>query len=183
MDIGTTELHNASVNRAPAAYLMNPKEERDKYASDVDTTMTVMRFQRASDDKNVGVLTWFPVHGTSIYNNNTHVAGDNKGVAAWMFEKAMQGDDSAAEGFVAGFSQTNEGDVSPNVLGAWCEDGSDVQCDFEKSTCGNGRAEKCKGRGPEFRANDLGVKSCHEIGRRQYAAARDTYVSQAVDAC
>ena len=81
--------------------------------------MTVLRFQRESDRKNVGILTWFPVHGTSIYQNSTHVAGDNKGVAALMFEKAMEGEDSAADGFVAGFSQANVGDTTPNVLGAW----------------------------------------------------------------
>ena len=81
--------------------------------------MTVLRFQRESDGKNVGIVTWFPVHGTSIYQNSTHVAGDNKGVAALMFEKAMEGEDSAADEFVAGFSQANVGDTTPNVLGAW----------------------------------------------------------------
>lgn len=139
--------------------------------------MTVLRFQRARDDKSVGILSWFPVHGTSIYNNNTHVAGDNKGVAAWLFEKAMQGDDAAAEGFVAGFSQTNEGDASPNVLGAWCDDGSGAKCDFETSTCSDGTGGKCRGRGPEFHVDDMGVKSCYEIGRRQYVAAKSAYVS------
>jgi neutral ceramidase len=98
----------------------NPAAERAKYGDNsVDKEMTVLKFQRASDSKNIGILTWFPVHGTSVYQNNTHVTGDNKGVAEHMFEKAMESEPSAAEGFVAGFSQANVGDTTPNVLGAW----------------------------------------------------------------
>ena len=81
--------------------------------------MTLLRFQRASDSKNIGVLTWYPVHGTSVLQNSTHVNGDNKGVAAYLFEKSMAADSSAAPDFVAGFSQANVGDTTPNVLGAW----------------------------------------------------------------
>lgn len=97
----------------------NPEEERAQYSDSVETEMTVLKFQRASDSKNIGILTWFPVHGTSVYQNNTHVTGDNKGVAELMFEKAMESEDSAADGFVAGFSQANVGDTTPNTLGAW----------------------------------------------------------------
>lgn len=117
--IGTVNITDANLSRSLYAYLANPESERAQYADDVDKEMTVLKFQRASDSKNVGILTWFPVHGTSIYQNSTHVAGDNKGVAALMFEKDIQGDDSAADGFVAGFSQANVGDTTPNVLGAW----------------------------------------------------------------
>lgn len=177
LDLATVEVPDAAINRSPSAYLMNPKDEREKYETSVDTTMTVLRFQRARDSKSIGLLNWFPVHGTSIYNNNTHVAGDNKGVAAWLVEQAMKADDSAAEGFVAGFSQGNEGDASPNTEGAWCEDGSNARCDMGTSACADGYSEKCKARGPEFRTNDAGVKSCYEIGRRQYAGAKKAYVS------
>ncbi|KAL3963512.1 hypothetical protein ACCO45_000516 [Purpureocillium lilacinum] len=175
LDVGTTEIRNASINRSLHAYLHNPEDERARYPSSVDTTMTVLRLQRSSDDRAIGIFTWFAVHGTSLYNNNTHVAGDNKGVAAWMFEKAMEADDSAADDFVAGFSQANAGDVSPNTLGAWCEDGSGVMCSFDMSSCPSGRTDACKGRGPEFRALDNGVKSCYEIGRRQFDGAREVY--------
>lgn len=159
------------------AYLRNPEEERARYADSVDTTMTALRFRRASDGRAVGVLTWFAVHGTSLHNNNTHVAGDNKGVAAWLLERSMDMDDSAAEGFVAGFSQGSEGDVSPNILGAWCDDGSGVACSGDASTCADGRPAACQSRGPEFRARDRGVSSCFEIGRRQAEGAREIYVS------
>lgn len=118
-NIGSINVTDANLSRSLYAYLANPESERAQYADDVDKEMTVLRFQRASDEKNIGILTWFPVHGTSVYQNSTHVTGDNKGVAALMFEKAMEGDDSAADGFVAGFSQANVGDTTPNVLGAW----------------------------------------------------------------
>lgn len=125
----------------------------------------------------MGVLTWFPVHGTSLLGNHTHAAADNKGVAAWMLEEAMQGDSSATHDFVAGFSQANVGDTTPNVLGAYCDDGSGQQCSLEKSTCADGKSQSCHGRGPGFRELDRGVKSCFEIGRRQFVGAKKIHVS------
>jgi neutral ceramidase len=147
-----------------------------KYEDDVDKTLTLLRFQRASDGKNIGVLTWFPVHPTSLLGNNTHVAGDNKGVAAYLFEQSVKDNDQAADGFVAGFSQANVGDTSPNVLGAYCDDGSGQMCDFMTSTCADGKSQACHGRGPEFRKLDLGVSSCFVIGERQFSGAKNLYV-------
>ncbi|KAF4505563.1 hypothetical protein G6O67_007497 [Ophiocordyceps sinensis] len=177
LDVGTTEILDAAINRSLYAYLHNPEEERQKYQSETDTTMTLLRFRRASDLKNIGLLTWFPVHGTSLYNNNTHVAGDNKGLASWMTEQAMKNDDSAADGFIAGFSQANLGDASPNTEGAWCEDGSGQRCSFETASCPNGKVTGCHGRGPMFREKDQGVSSCHEIARRQATAATELLAS------
>ncbi|KAH7319805.1 ceramidase family protein [Stachybotrys elegans] len=177
LDVSSAEVVDGAINRSLWSYMQNPGAERNRYGSATDTTLTLLRFQRASDNKNMGVLTWFPVHPTSLLGNNTHIAGDNKGVAAWMLEEALKGDDSAADGFVAGFSQANHADTSPNVLGAWCEDGSGQMCSFENSTCADGRSQSCHGRGPEFRSLDLGVKSCYEMGRRQYNAAREAYDS------
>lgn len=51
-------------------------------------------------------------------------------------------------GFVSAFCQTNCGDVSPNVLGAFCLD-TGLPCDFNHSTCG-GKNEMCYGRGPGY---------------------------------
>ncbi|KAI0477832.1 neutral/alkaline non-lysosomal ceramidase [Xylariaceae sp. FL0804] len=175
LDYGSVNITDANLSRSLYAYMANPEEERAQYSDSVDKEMTVLKFQRASDSKNLGVLTWFPVHGTSAYENNTHVTGDNKGVAALMFEKAMEDDDSAAEGFVAGFSQANVGDTTPNVLGAWCDDGSGEMCSYENSTCSNGKSEDCHGRGPLFYELDLGISSCYEIGKRQYDGARSAY--------
>ncbi|KAK3945973.1 neutral ceramidase [Diplogelasinospora grovesii] len=184
LSIGTTKVLGANINRSLFAYLANPAEERARYnvsAEDdgsVEKDMTLLKFQRASDGKNIGILTWFPTHGTSMLGNNTLIAGDNKGVAAYLFEKSVKGVDNAAEGFVAGFSQANVGDTSPNVLGAWCEDGSGEMCSFENSTCSDGKSQQCHARGPYFRAKDNGASSCFEIGRRQFEPARALYDSQ-----
>ncbi|KAK8116016.1 Neutral ceramidase 2 [Apiospora sp. TS-2023a] len=179
LDIGTVDIDDGNLSRSLYAYLANPESERSKYTNDVDKEMTVLKFKRASDSKNIGVLTWYAVHGTSMLENNTHVSGDNKGVAATMFEKAMKDDASAAPGFVAGFSQANVGDTTPNVLGAYCDDGSGAMCSLENSTCADGKSQSCHGRGPEFQNVDLGVTSCYEIGRRQYAGAKSAYDSLA----
>ncbi|KAI9739847.1 MAG: hypothetical protein M1818_004903 [Claussenomyces sp. TS43310] len=176
LSYGTTNITDANLSRSLYAYLANPAAERAQYSTDVDTDLTMLRFQRASDSKNIGVLTWFPVHGTSMLENNTHVTGDNKGVASYLFERAMLDDADAADGFVAGFSQANVGDTTPNVLGAWCDDGSGEMCTLENSTCA-GISETCHGRGPLFQKLDLGVSSCYEIGRRQYAGAKALYDS------
>jgi neutral ceramidase len=169
---------DGAINRSLWAYLANPESERAQYGNaQTEQTLTLLRFQRASDGKNMGVLTWYPTHGTSLLQNNTHVAGDNKGVAAYLLEKAMESDSSAAPGFVAGFSQASVGDTTPNVLGAWCDDGSGQMCSLENSTCADGKSQSCHGRGPEFQKLDLGVSSCYEIGRRQFAGAKSVYVS------
>ncbi|CAK7198099.1 hypothetical protein SEUCBS139899_000757 [Sporothrix eucalyptigena] len=175
LDIGTTNITDGNLSRSLYAYMANPAAERAEYGTSTDTIMTLVRLQRASDLKNIGVLSWYPVHGTSMLENNTHVTGDNKGVAAYLFEKDMASDPNAAEGFVAGFSQANVGDTTPNVLGAWCDDGSGQMCSYENSTCADGKSESCHGRGPEFFKLDLGVSSCYEMGRRQYAGALDIY--------
>jgi neutral ceramidase len=181
LTVGKTKVFGANINRSLYAYLANPASERANYnesAEDdgsVEKDMTLLRFQRASDGKNTGVLTWFPVHGTSMLGNNTLISGDNKGVAASLFEKSFSGKDNAVEDFVAGFSQANVGDTSPNVLGAWCEDGSGKECSFENSTCSDGKSQYCHARGPFFRVKDNGASSCYEVGRRQYEPARNLY--------
>lgn len=177
LDTGSTRIKDGAINRSLYAYLANPESERRQYEDETDTTMTMLRFRRATDNKDVGVLTWFAVHGTSMLANNTHVSGDNKGVAAWLFEEAMRDNPNAAEGFVAGFSQASVGDTTPNVLGAYCDDGSGQQCSLVNSTCADGKSQSCHGRGPEFRALDLGVKSCYEMGRRQFVGAQNIHVS------
>lgn len=173
LSFGTTKVTGGSINRSLYAYLANPAAERAKYASgsddgSVERDLTLLKFENTAG-KALGVLTWFPVHGTSMLGNNTLVTGDNKGVASYLFEQSMGG------GFVAGFSQANVGDTTPNVLGAWCEDGSNQQCSFEKSVCADGKSQSCHGRGPFFQVKDNGASSCFEIGKRQSAAALGLY--------
>lgn len=178
LTLAETQILDANTNRSPYAYLANPEKERERYEYDVDKTMTMIKFQRAADGQDIGVLTWYPVHGTSMLGNNTLISGDNKGVAAILFEKDIRSTGEGSGDFVAGFSQANVGDTSPNVLGAYCEDGSGDKCNFEDSTCG-GRTQLCHGRGPMFKKKDQGASSCYEIGRRQYAGAKGLYRSMA----
>ena len=195
LTFGSTDLLDANINRSPYAYLANPESERQQYEHDVDKTLTMLKFQKA-DGEHIGALTWFPVHGTSMLENNTLASGDNKGAAAVLFEQNIRDQFNdfmlrtqldktkrsakVSPDFVAGFSQSNVGDTTPNVLGAFCEAGRNGasddfedgdQCNFQDSTCG-GKAQPCHGRGPEFREDDRGASSCFEIGRRQFVAAK-----------
>ncbi|OQE09299.1 hypothetical protein PENFLA_c113G09390 [Penicillium flavigenum] len=174
LSFGSIDLEDTNINRSPFSYEHNPEEERARYSANVEKSLSLIRFDRESDNKTAAILTWFPVHGTSMYNNNTLVSGDNKGVAAYLFERSVDGDPRFTDDAVIGFSQANVGDTSPNILGAWCEDGSGDMCRYEDSTCG-GKNEDCHGRGPFFREKDNGAKSCFEIGRRQYSAAKKLY--------
>ncbi|EEP77130.1 conserved hypothetical protein [Uncinocarpus reesii 1704] len=167
------EIDNANINRSPFSYLANPAAERARYDGDTEKKFSLLRFDRLEDEKTIGVLTFYSVHGTSLYRNNTLVAGDNKGVASYLFERSARKNERFAKDFVAGFSQSSVGDVSPNIEGAFCED-TGLPCRFNDSTC-NGKAELCHGRGPFFREKDEGTKSCFEIGRRQYSEAIRLY--------
>lgn len=53
-----TNITDANINRSLFAYLANPAAERAQYETTVDTTLTMLRFQRASDGLNTGVLAW-----------------------------------------------------------------------------------------------------------------------------
>ncbi|KAF5985790.1 alkaline ceramidase [Fusarium coicis] len=174
LSVGKIRIEDVNINRSLYAYQANPKSERDKYQDEVDKELTMLKFTRNSDNKVTGVLTWFSVHGTSLYMNNTLVAGDNKGVSAYLLEQAVRGTNGATDDFVAGFSQAAVADTTPNVEGAWCEDGSGQQCDFKDATCG-GKIETCHGRGPFWGLNDGGTKSCWEIGRRVFKQADKLY--------
>lgn len=182
LEFGSIEILDANINRSPYAYLANPASEREKYEHDVDKQLTMLKFRRDEDGKNLGVLTWFPVHGTSMLGNNTLITGDNKGVAAYLFEQYAKDQDDTADDFVAGFSQANVGDTSPNVLGAYCESGDDAgeQCDFKTSLCA-GKTGPCHGRGPHWGRDDAGTASAWEIGRRQFDGARSLYESMGSD--
>ncbi|KAJ6865186.1 hypothetical protein NC651_035681 [Populus alba x Populus x berolinensis] len=72
--------------------------------------------------------------------------------------------------FVSAFCQTNCGDVSPNVLGAFCID-TGLPCDFNHSTC-NGKNEQCYGRGPGYPDE---FESTRIIGERQFKKAVELF--------
>ncbi|KAF9047592.1 ceramidase [Panaeolus papilionaceus] len=172
LSVGNTTVLGANINRSPTAYLANPAEERARYEYDQDKDMTVLRF----DDNNGrprGLLSFFAVHGTSLYNNNTLVSTDNKGMAAYLYEASVEPNSMPGNtSFIAGFTQSNVGDTSPNTLGAFCESpGKEYDgqlCDPDHSTCG-GTVQECHGRGPGFRISDF--ESNRIIGETQFRGA------------
>ncbi|OSX61428.1 hypothetical protein POSPLADRAFT_1066191 [Postia placenta MAD-698-R-SB12] len=173
LTLGNTTVLGVNINRSPSAYMANPPEERAKYEYDVDKDMTLLRFDDA-DGNARGFLSFFPVHGTSLYQNNTLVSGDNKGMAAYLYESMVEPSSMpGSAAFVAGFTQSNVGDTSPNVLGPVCEspgkpwDGE--PCEYEHSTCGNA-TQDCRGRGPGFRMSDF--ESNRIIAQRQVDGAK-----------
>ncbi|KJA28727.1 hypothetical protein HYPSUDRAFT_33070 [Hypholoma sublateritium FD-334 SS-4] len=173
LSIGNTTVLNANINRSPTAYLANPAAERALYQYDQDKDMTVLRFDDATG-KARGLLSFFAVHGTSLYENNTLVSADNKGMAAFLYESSVEPNSMPGNAtFVAGFSQSNVGDTSPNTLGAFCEspgqpyDG--LPCEADHSTCG-GTVEDCHGRGPGFQISDF--ESNRIIGQLQFEGAQ-----------
>ena len=50
---GTAKIADANINRSLFAYLANPQAERDRYTDNVDKTMTLLKFTRASDGKSI----------------------------------------------------------------------------------------------------------------------------------
>lgn len=161
-------LWDANINRSPSSYLLNPLEERDKYAEEGDTDKRFLQLAfTGSNGSQLGLLNWFAVHGTSMNSSNTLISGDNKGYASYLAEKQYN-DRNIMPGmgpFVAAFASTNLGDVSPNTAGARCIDTGNP-CDFETSTC-NGKTQMCIASGP---GKDM-VESTEIIGRKQFEMA------------
>ncbi len=116
------KLHGASVNRSPSAFASNREfaagqspldpEEQELKDEQSDRQMHVLRLVSAQGTE-LGMLNWFAVHLTSMSNHNHLISGDNKGVAAQLFEKWQA---PSSPSFVAAFANGAEGDVSPNIF-------------------------------------------------------------------
>jgi neutral ceramidase len=116
LSVAHAELHDASVNRSPSAFARNPETERAWFPGGIDPQTTLLRIER--DGRLVGAVNWFATHGTSMTNRNTLISGDNKGYAAYRWERLDAHVDYLADDqpdFVAAFAQTNAGDMSPNL--------------------------------------------------------------------
>jgi neutral ceramidase len=116
MNLG--ELTGANKSRAITAYMQNSETERalyqDNLGNDVTTPrlMTLLKFQHY-DGTSVGSMNWFAVHPTSDALSEyglgaIPISGDNKGYAAYLFERFMQPHNP---GFIASFMQSDEGDA------------------------------------------------------------------------
>ncbi|KAH7314758.1 hypothetical protein KP509_21G019100 [Ceratopteris richardii] len=91
---------------------------------------------------------------------------DDANISSFMPRMRATLSDSIRRPFVAAFCQSNVGDTSPNVLGAFCSD-TGLPCDFEHSTC-NGKSQLCIGHGPAFPDEFASTKI---IGQRQFEKA------------
>jgi neutral ceramidase len=114
--LGHGELHDASSNRSPAAFERNPLEDRAQFPGGIDPQTTVLAMKRKDDV--VGVINWFPTHCTSMTNRNLLISSDNKGYAAYHWERLTEGIDYLDDeppSFISAFAQTNAGDMSPNL--------------------------------------------------------------------
>lgn len=103
-------LPNVTVNRSLPAFQANLPTPYDS-----NPTFPRMTHLKAVsiNGKDIGAINWFAVHGTSMSKHNHLVSSDNKGYAAYLFERS----EATPEGstFVAAFANSNEGDISPNI--------------------------------------------------------------------
>lgn len=110
--INKGEVFDCGRNRSIKAYRNNPASERRRYKSSIDKNMVLLKFVK--QNKAVGILNWYGVHGATLGKENTCVSGDNKGWAARKFEQIQNPTDGGEE-FVAAFANATAGDVSTNV--------------------------------------------------------------------
>eukprot|EP00300_Choanocystis_sp_HF-7_P030377 c39201_g1_i1.p1 GENE.c39201_g1_i1~~c39201_g1_i1.p1 ORF type:complete len:735 (+),score=163.83 c39201_g1_i1:35-2239(+) len=169
-------LFNASINRSPTAYFLNPAAERRQYETVgnlTDNLMVLLKLTDAVTGAPRGALNWFAVHGTSMNNTNQLMSGDNKGYASYLFEKRQNPNGTIAGNgsFVAAFASTNLGDVSPNTKGPHCLD-TGLPCDLVHSTCNN-RTELCAAFGP---GRDM-FESTKIIGEKQFNKAVELFLA------
>lgn len=129
IEINSGRLDGVSINRSPQAYDNNPAQERAQYTDNVDKEMTVISFKNTNGDL-LGEYNWFPLHATSMGNDNKLISSDNKGYASYLYEKEMKTDYKSNKNFVAAFGQSYSGDVSPNIYGGTTGYGNN---DFEST--------------------------------------------------
>ncbi|XP_037319502.1 neutral ceramidase [Pungitius pungitius] len=164
------ELDHSSLNRSPHSYLNNPKDERDRYQWNTDKQVVVLKFTDLDGD-GIGMLSWFAVHAVSMNYTNRMVSSDNMGYASYLMEQDKnRGQLPGQGGFVAGFSSSNLGDVSPNTRGPRCMN-TGLPCDYLNSSCPVGGTKMCKAFGP---GEDM-FDSTRIIGHDIYRKAKELY--------
>jgi neutral ceramidase len=111
---GRTMLTDASAQRSRPAFDANP--DKGVFPLGIDPNLTALRVRQGGTD--VGAISWFATHGTSMTGKNTLISGDNKGYAGYAWEHDRAGvryRDGDRPEFVAAFAQSNAGDMSPNL--------------------------------------------------------------------
>ncbi|GKX31568.1 neutral ceramidase [Vallitalea longa] len=140
IEINSSTLQGTSINRSIEAYNNNEEAERDMFEDDVDRDMVMLNLKN-SDDELLGIINWFPIHPTSMGNDNHLISSDNKGYASYLFENDMGTEYMAEKTFIAAFAQSDCGDSSPNIYGGEQGYGDN---DFESTKyAGEQQYEKC----------------------------------------
>ncbi|XP_035468104.1 neutral ceramidase isoform X1 [Scophthalmus maximus] len=166
------EVDDSSLNRSPHSYLNNPEDERDRYQWNTDKQVLVLKFTDEDGD-GMGMLSWFAVHAVSMNYTNRMVSSDNMGHASYLLEQDKNPGTLPGQGaFVAGFSSSNLGDVSPNTRGPHCMN-TGLSCDYLNSSCPVGGTKMCQGFGP---GNDM-FDSTRLIGHNIYRKAKELYAN------
>ncbi|KAM7381040.1 hypothetical protein PAMA_012058 [Pampus argenteus] len=164
-------LDDSSLNRSPQSYLNNPEGERHRYKQNTDKQVLVLKFTDLDGD-GIGMLSWFAVHAVSMNYTNRMVSSDNMGYASYLLEQDKNVGALPGQGhFVAGFSSSNLGDVSPNTRGPRCAN-TGLPCDYLNSSCPVGGTKMCQASGP---GDDM-FDSTRIIGHNIYRKAKELYV-------
>lgn len=114
--VTTGILDDAGVNRSRGSFDRDQPHERAHFPQGIDPRSQSLQITR--DGRLVGVLNWFASHATSMTSHNRIASSDNKGYAAWHWEREIAGQDYLNGGtpaLITAFAQTNPGDVSPNL--------------------------------------------------------------------
>ena len=106
LELGHSELHNASANRSLVAFKKNPAAEQQHFPQHIDPQVTSLRLRQGGTT--IGEITWFATHGTSLTDANFLISTDNKGYASYLAERSKSG-------VIASFPNTNAGDMTPNL--------------------------------------------------------------------
>ncbi|HEV7625028.1 MAG TPA: neutral/alkaline non-lysosomal ceramidase N-terminal domain-containing protein, partial [Streptomyces sp.] len=98
------------------AFERNPADVRSHFPDAVDPQTSLLRIER--EGRTAGAINWFAAHGTSMSGENKLISADNKGFAAYHWEREVEGADYLTDttpDFISAFAQTNAGDMSPNL--------------------------------------------------------------------
>ncbi|OCT71455.1 putative neutral ceramidase C [Xenopus laevis] len=165
---GTVE--NSQINRSPSSYLLNPESERLRYSSNTDKDLVILKMVDMYG-QDMGMISWFAVHAVSMANTNKLISSDNLGYASYLFEQEKNSGSLPGKGsFVAAFSPSNLGDVSPNTMGPHCGNTNET-CDNPTSTCQVGGSAACMALGP---GKDM-FESTKIIGEQIFLKAKELY--------
>lgn len=113
--VAETTVADAGVNRSKTSWDRNPEEDKNALPNGVDTRSVTLHVSRGG--KQVGLINWYSLHPTSFGAEYKHIAGDNKGYAAWATEEAHGVEHRYPEDapFVAAFANMTPGDITPNM--------------------------------------------------------------------